>query len=214
MENKKLIKSATIIDRILKILQGFAIAGVIVSAIFIPLTAIFGEKIIASADKLKLDALDLELSGSLDSYLNAANVKSSIIGMLIVGVLGCAAIWCVLRALREILAPMKEGQPFAAGIADKIRKLGWTVLITGAITEIGGAIANVFALRMYDLDKLMNPEIVSDMTFDYSFNLWFVITALIIFFLSYVFRYGESLQKESSCISLLYGSYRSRPRRQ
>ena len=197
MENKKLIKSATIIDRILKILQGFAIAGVIVSAIFIPLTAIFGQKVIASADKLKLDALDLELSGSLGSYLNAANVKSSIIGMLIVGVLGCAAIWCVLRALREILAPMKEGQPFAAGIADKIRKLGWTVLITGAITEIGGAIANVFALRMYDLDKLMNPEIVADMTFDYSFNLWFVITALIIFFLSYVFRYGESLQKES-----------------
>ena len=71
------------------------------------------------------------------------------------------------------------------------------ILITGAITEIGGAIANVFALRMYDLDKLMNPEIVSDMTFDYSFNLWFVITALIIFCLSYVFRYGESLQKES-----------------
>ena len=34
MENKKLMKSAAVIDRILKILQGFAIAGVIVAAIF------------------------------------------------------------------------------------------------------------------------------------------------------------------------------------
>ena len=35
MENTKLIRSATLIDRILKILQGFAIAGVAVAAIFI-----------------------------------------------------------------------------------------------------------------------------------------------------------------------------------
>ena len=59
MENKKLIKNATIIDRILKILQGFAAAGVIVAALFIPLTLIFGEKMIASADRLTIGELQL-----------------------------------------------------------------------------------------------------------------------------------------------------------
>ena len=43
MDNTKLTRSAAVIDRILKILQGFALAGVIVAAIFIPLTAILGE---------------------------------------------------------------------------------------------------------------------------------------------------------------------------
>ena len=197
MENQKLIRNATIIDRILKILQGFAVAGVIVSAIFIPLTLIFGEKIIASASSLKLDELQLRLSGDLSQYLNMAGVKSSIVVMLIATILMCAAVWYCLRVLREILAPMKEGQPFASGISDKVRKLGWTVLVTGAIAEIGGMITNVFELRAYQLEKIVNPALVSDISYDYSFDIWFVFVALIIFFLSYVFRYGEALQKES-----------------
>ncbi|MBO4886699.1 MAG: DUF2975 domain-containing protein [Firmicutes bacterium] len=197
MENNKLIKSATVIDRILKIFQGFAIAGMVVAAIFIPLSLIFGDKIIAKADKLTLDALDLELSGDLSAYLNMANVKSSIVVMLIGMILMAAAVWFCLRVLREILAPMKEGQPFASGIADKIRKLGWTVLVAGAISEIGGMLNAVFELRMYQLEKIVNPALVSEISYDYSFNIGFVFVALIIFFLSYVFRYGEALQKES-----------------
>ena len=39
MENTKLSRSVAVIDRILRILQGFAVAAFIVAAIFIPLTA-------------------------------------------------------------------------------------------------------------------------------------------------------------------------------
>ena len=93
--------------------------------------------------------------------------------------------------------PMKEGQPFASGIADKIRKLGWTVLVTGAIAEIGGMITSIFELRAYQIDKIVSAGPVSEISYNYGFRLWFVFAALIIFFLSYVFRYGEALQKES-----------------
>ena len=65
MENEKLIKSANIIDRILKILRGFALAGVIVSAVFIPLTLIFGTKVIADASHLVLGNLTLTMAGDL-----------------------------------------------------------------------------------------------------------------------------------------------------
>ena len=197
MENEKLIKNATIIDRILKILQGFAAAGVIVAALFIPLTLIFGEKMIASADRLTIGELQLKLSGDMSAYLDMAKIKSSIVVMLIGAILTAAAVWYCLRVLREILAPMKEGQPFASGIADKIRKLGWTVLVTGAIAEIGGMITSVFELRAYQLDKIVSQGPVSEISYNYGFRLWFVFAALIIFFLSYVFRYGEALQKES-----------------
>ena len=197
MENEKLIKNATIIDRILKILQGFAAAGVIVAALFIPLTLIFGEKMIASADRLTIGELQLKLSGDMSAYLDMARIKSSIVVMLIGAILTAAAVWYCLRVLREILAPMKEGQPFASGIADKIRKLGWTVLVTGAIAEIGGMITSIFELRAYQIDKIVSAGPVSEISYNYGFRLWFVLAALIIFFLSYVFRYGEALQKES-----------------
>ncbi len=44
MENMKVARTARIVDRILKILQGLLVAGLIVCAVFIPLTAIFGQK--------------------------------------------------------------------------------------------------------------------------------------------------------------------------
>ena len=197
MENTKLVRSATIMDRILKILQGFAAAGVIVAAIFIPLTAIFGKKIIASADSLSLGAVKLELSGAMENYLDFANIKVSIIVMLIGTILVSAATWYGLKVLREILSPMKEGMPFAAGISDKIRKLAWTVLIGGGVAEVGKLISEVSTAQAYQIERLVNPELVESFTYNCSLDLWFVVAALILFFLSYVFRSGEALQKEA-----------------
>lgn len=197
MENTKLIKRAKIIDRILKILQGFAIAGVIVCAVFIPLTAVFGEQVIASSNDMTIGVLDLKLIGSPESYLNMPNISVSIICMLIGGIIVSAAIWYCLRVMREILAPMKEGTPFVEGISGKVRKLAWTVLIGGGIAELGHVISRIFEVQAYKIDHLLNPDAVASYSYNWSFSLWFVIIALILFFLSYVFRYGEALQKES-----------------
>ena len=196
MENKKLMKSAAVIDRILKILQGFAIAGVIVAAIFIPLTAILGEKIIADASKLNLGVLDLRLADA-KAYLDMADIKTSIIVMLIGMILTSAAIWYCLRVLREILAPMKEGTPFSAGMAGKVRKLGWTVLIGGFVAEVGRRLSQLFEARAYQIERLLNMEAIVSVDYNYSVSLWFVFAALILFFLSYIFRCGEELQKEA-----------------
>ena len=196
MENKKLMKSAAVIDRILKILQGFAIAGMIVAAIFIPLTAILGEKIIADASRLNLGVLDLRLADA-KAYLDMADIKTSIIVMLIGMILASAAIWYCLRVLREILAPMKEGTPFAAGMAGKIRKLGWTVLIGGFVAEVGRRLSQLFEARAYQIERLLNMEAIASVDYNYSISLWFVFAALILFCLSYIFRCGEELQKEA-----------------
>ena len=197
MENTKLIRSATVIDRFLKILQGFAVAGVIVAAIFIPLTAVFGDRIIASADSLSLGAVKFKLSGAMENYLDFANIKVSIIVMLVGAILMSAAVWYCLKVLREILSPMKEGMPFAAGISDKVRKLAWTVLIGGGVAEVGKLISEVSTAQAYQIERLLNTELVESVTYNCSMDLWFVVAALILFFLSYVFRSGEELQKEA-----------------
>lgn len=197
MENNKLIRSASVIDRILKILQGFALAGVIVAAIFIPLTLIFGEKIVVNSSSVDIGVLNLHLAVDSAEYLDLGHLKLSICSMLAGMILVSAATWYCLKVLREILVPMKEGTPFAEGISAKIRKLAWTVLIGGGIAEISAKIATVFETRAYHIEKLLDDSVVKSISYDYKISLWFVVAALILFFLSYIFRYGEELQRES-----------------
>ena len=195
--NAKFMKTSKIIDRILKIVQGFLVAGVIVSAIFIPLTTVFGEKIIADASTVELGGLNIALAGDYHNYLDPSGIKMSIIVGLIIAIITCAVAWLCLRKIREILSPMKEGRPFEEGISKKIRQLALIILVGGGIAEVGGAIAQVFAIKAYDLATLFNNAAIDYTTYNYNFSLWFVVVALILFFLSYVFHYGEELQRES-----------------
>ena len=197
MENAKLSKGAAIIDRILKILQGFALAGVIVSAIFIPLTLILGRKIVADASSLELGVVTLKLAGDASAYLDEGNLKVSIVCVLICLILISAAAWYCIRVLREILVPMKEGRPFARGISAKIRKLAWTVLIGGGVAEMGGVLAEVFETRAYHLERLLDMDRIAAVAYNFDVDLWFLGAALVLFFLSFIFRYGEELQREA-----------------
>lgn len=197
MENTKLSKGAAIIDRILKILQGFALAGVIVAAIFIPLTLILGQKIVADASSLELGVVTLKLAGDASAYLDEGNLKVSIVCVLICLILISAAAWYCIRVLREILVPMKAGQPFARGISAKIRKLAWTVLIGGGVAEMGGVLAEVFETRAYHLERLLDMDRIAAVAYNFDVDLWFLGAALVLFFLSFIFRYGEELQREA-----------------
>lgn len=197
MENTKLSKGAAIIDRILKILRGFALAGVIVAAIFIPLTLILGRKIVADASSLELGVVTLKLAGDASAYLDEGNLKVSIVCVLICMILISAAAWYCIRVLREILVPMKAGQPFARGISAKIRKLAWTVLIGGGVAEMGGVLAEVFETRAYHLERLLDMDRIAAVAYNFDVDLWFLGAALVLFFLSFIFRYGEELQREA-----------------
>ena len=55
----------------------------------------------------------------------------------------------------------------------------------------------MFELKAYDLSFLAAAPIVEKVQYNYTVDLWFVWAALLVFFLSYVFRCGERLQQES-----------------
>ena len=197
MENDKLIRSAKIIDRLLKIFQGFAAAGIAVSAIFVPLTLIFKDRIIADASHLTLGNLSIHLTGEMSSYLDLAAIQKSILITLAAAIVSCAALWYCLKLLRSILAPMKEGRPFDAGISGKIRSLAWAVLVGGGISEFCRAVSAVFEIKAYETTLQSAFPAADHFSYNYSISFWFAGTALILFFLSYIFRCGEALQQEA-----------------
>ena len=59
------------------------------------------------------------------------------------------------------------------------------------------AAAAVAELKAYDLSFLKSASLVESISYNYRMDLWFVWAALLVFFLSYVFRCGERLQRES-----------------
>ena len=196
MEVSRISKTAATVDKIIKVLRSLALAAAICILIMIPLVLIFGEEMIKLTPEVYLGNVEMTLTGDPASYLDMGKLKACITIALAVAAVELAFVWYALKILREILSPMKEGRPFERGVSDKIRRLGWITLIGGAILEVANVIASKFELAAYDLTTIFssNVEKVESVA---RINLWFVIAALILFFLAYIFHYGEQLQKES-----------------
>lgn len=189
-------KTSNTMDKLLKILQGFAIAGIIVSVIMIVFVAILGEKMLASASSVDLGNVTAELIGGKFDNLNHAVFKSHVIGKLVMTAIACASVWYIFRVLRELLVPMKADRPFAAGVSGTIRKLAIATLIGGGLIELANTVRGYLEVKLFDLDSIFNMAAVSEISPNLNINLWFFFAALILFFLSYVFRRGEELQRE------------------
>lgn len=107
-------------------------------------------------------------------------------------------VYCLMiRSVRGILAPMKEGLPFEEGTADHIRTLGWLTVAGGILGQLGQMIVSGNAIAGYDLGELFLSDKITQVTTGYSFDLSFVIFAAVLFLLSAVFRYGAELQRLS-----------------
>ena len=183
-----------------KVFQVIAVACMIVAAVFIPLTLIFGEKVIADASRLETGCLRIVFTGDMSAYLDMDGVKLNIVMALVSAIIPLAVGWYCIRVLRGILAPMKEGRAFAEGISRKIKKLGWTALIGGGLVEIARIAEDFFFVRAYRLDEIISHPSVESVGAAFgpgSVHPWFIFAALVMFFLSFVFRCGEELQRQS-----------------
>ena len=90
-----------------------------------------------------------------------------------------------LHIFRLILQPMKQGKPFAESISKNLRRLGLIVLIAGGALSLANFIGQVY----YVSSKLAVRTCQLDLNV--------LIVAAILFLCSYIFRYGEELQRLS-----------------
>ena len=93
-----------------------------------------------------------------------------------------------LHIFRRILRPMKEGQPFAESISADMRRLGWLVLIAGGVLSVIGLFGQQRIVVASDETFAMNTHQI---------DLTFLVVSAILFLFSYIFRYGEELQRLS-----------------
>lgn len=93
--------------------------------------------------------------------------------------------------IRKMLSPMKEGKPFNTNISKDFKKLGWFTVAFGiASNVIDYSITTFLTNRLY-------ASIPFSISIDSSLSLNFIVIAFAFFLLSYVFSYGEELQRLS-----------------
>ena len=102
-----------------------------------------------------------------------------------------------LRMVKQVLKPMKEGRPFDESIADSLRRLGHVVLASGIVSCVLAYLSQAAMLGVIDYKELFNPALVTGVEIRSSFSINFIFVALALYLMSYVFRYGSELQRES-----------------
>ena len=99
-----------------------------------------------------------------------------------------------VKAIRAILAPMKEGKPFHNTVSTNLRKLANCVCSLGIGLNLLEIISSIFLIKAYDLHLLLVSEQVPHVEFSFTFDLSFLAICAVLMLLSYIFRYGEELQ--------------------
>ncbi len=196
MKNQKLIKTAENLDTLVKVCRGILSAVGIVCLVFAVLVLILGDKMYDTVNfSIDLDYLKLHLAEGIQLEEGPLNLYL-ILSLLVVFGLTMAVCYG-LKQCRKILAPMKEGRPFAENVPACLKKLALTVLIGGAVMELCGIAERMILAHACSVEQLFHPERVVLVEEAYTVDFSFVLVFCIIQFLSYIFTYGQELQKES-----------------
>lgn len=99
--------------------------------------------------------------------------------------------------IREILQPMIEGKPFASIVSTNLKKLARLSINLGILANIIILTEQIMTVFVYDLPALLVSEKITHVGGMFNVDLSFLIYWAILTLLSYVFRYGESLQQLS-----------------
>ncbi|MGN0334600.1 MAG: hypothetical protein ACI4DV_02895 [Lachnospiraceae bacterium] len=144
---------------------------------------------------IKLGSVELEV---LSAYGPSSEFmeKRLVAGILMVAVLGFFVVYAV-RIVRKILSPMKEGLPFDDAVYKNLKKMGILILIGGAVYESARLFIDYMVFKVYDIPGLLLNEKISECRLDLDFDPGFIIIGAVVFMLSYIFRYGTELQRQS-----------------
>ncbi len=196
MSEKKLINAAKNFDIIAKVCKGIFQAVGIVCVIFAVLALFFGEKMFEMGSfSLDMAYIKLHLS---DGFQPSTGLIETFITILLaaLGVISFLVAYGI-RQFRDILAPMKEGRPFEAAMSRKLRNIAWTTLAGGGILTIVSFVERMIQTKAYPMEQIFSSPAIEKVEFIYTIDFTFVFVFCAIMFLSYIFDYGQKLQKES-----------------
>ena len=189
---EKLTKTARILDVFAKILFIFCIVSIcmiIAANIFMVVAINLPIEDMPKALSLVFDFDDNDFAVIENGQLLVTKQQLAIYILTFSLTLAISVVILMIGAklFRRILVPMKEGRPFEEGISAVIKKFGHFVL---AATVIRAFIGFLFDTVLIAISAEPEPLPIT-VSLDGSF------AAILIYLISYIFHYGEELQKQA-----------------
>ncbi|MCD7769947.1 MAG: DUF2975 domain-containing protein [Oscillospiraceae bacterium] len=132
----------------------------------------------------------LDVNGTAYSMADATadGLPGAFIALSVLFLLSLAFGLWVLHVIRQLLRPMKEGRPFERAVSQSLRRLGWMAVAYGVLEVV------VTAIAQFVLTRALNT---TGAALDAGYDLTWLLIAVLLFLFSYIFRYGEELQRQA-----------------
>lgn len=103
-----------------------------------------------------------------------------------------------IRIIRSILKSMKAGMPFNGSVSVDLKKLGYLSFFGGLVCMVDKVIWDILFERLFfRISAVILQDTVTGITYSHTYDVTFVIMAVVFFLASYVFRWGEELQRQA-----------------
>lgn len=179
------------------VLGTLAVASV-VGIVLIGLAYVFGwdpESIGTGYESFEVGFLELEIAEACapDKWLVLLRV-AIVLAMTCCAVLaGREGIGCV----RAILQPMTEEKPFHGAVSLNLKKLAKISIVLGLLCNAIMLTEQAMTFFLFDLPGLLVSDKITHVSGMFQVDLTFLICWAVFMLLSYVFSYGEQLQRLS-----------------
>lgn len=191
----KMIRSATIIRRILTvllwavaILMGIAIVATLLILLFAPDNVMQDMQVTLTLGNYKLLLTDHYAPQQLQSLMG--------ITLANLVLFGTGACWTLL-ILRKMFAPIAQGCPFQSAVSKAIHKLAYIALLFGFLRLILQTVTNIIWYHAFDIPSLFTSHRVASCSLSIVEDFSFVAVFFLLLLLSSIFKYGECLQQLS-----------------
>lgn len=196
MQMKKMKSTAKFMNTGAKVVGGIFGACAIVCAVFAVLALVLWQETVMT-DGFSLDLGYMTLHLADGNPVDMETMK----WYACVGLLGSAVLCLLVKracaCLRTILTPMEEGRPFEPGTPGSLRKIAWLTLIGGVVTQVLGFAEMMLLMRACPMDAIFSSAAIEKFEYNYTLDFSFVWIVCFILFLSYIFSYGQHLQREA-----------------
>lgn len=195
MENKKMKNAANFFCNLTNFFKILFLVLSIVSVVLAILLVILGPKMIAN---ITIELGELTIYFKDDYIVNKKLiVAQGTVQLLIYSIIFLISSYAS-KILNNVIEPVKECRPFSEETSKSLKKLAWICLIIGGLGELARAIDYFFTNITFDMKTLFNElSFAESYEFTYEINFSFVAIFCVIMFLSFIFQYGQQLQKES-----------------
>ena len=190
---KKMTKSANLLYNLFNIffwLTIFATCAVVVATVIILFFDI-------SPDTLEIGMMTFDLNTDAVNF-NDFKLKLIMITQMLSAIVSCVFAVFICKKLKDILRPIKNGEPFMDSACKNVRKLGNIMLIFGIASAVAQIVSTIaLGIFMGDYGYIFTNDYILSCSIINKYDISWVIGALFMYLIAYIFDYGKQLQELS-----------------